>query len=104
MLGLVRDSYPRDIARNASEQGDWAELPKEACVPLDFDSLFDWAKLHEIAYSTDPTRKWEIVHIPRTLNDDQVADPTPLRRVTVRVFGIIGNLNLMNLGNWDRYL
>lgn len=104
VLGLVRDSYPQEIARNASEHTEWPDLPKEACIPLDFDGLFDWAKLQEITYSADSTRKWEVVHIPRSLEDEPSIGRTPLRRVTVRLFGVIGNLNLMDLGNWDRYL
>lgn len=103
VLGLVRDSYPGQIARNTSEHAEFMDMPKEACIPLDFDSLFDWAKLQEIMHPADPTRKWEVVHIPRSPSDDLTIGRTPLRRVTIRLFGIISNLNLMELGNWDRW-
>lgn len=101
--GLVRDDFPCKIARNASETTDWEDMPKDSCVPLGFDDLFDWVKLQELPYSPDPTRKWEVVHVPQSPDDDTPSAPPQLQRMTVRIFGVIGNLNLMELGNWDRW-
>lgn len=100
-LGLVRDDYPCDIARNSSERTEWNDMPKESYVPIGIDDLFDWVKLQELTYSSDPSRKWEVVHVPRPMSDTSPGRVS-LQRLTIRVFGIVGNLNLMNLGNWDR--
>ncbi|EIM79106.1 uncharacterized protein STEHIDRAFT_116789 [Stereum hirsutum FP-91666 SS1] len=105
-LGLVRDDYPAKIARNASEPTDWEQMSKETCVPLGFDDLFDWVKLQELPFSPDPSRKWEVVHVPHSDTfDENSLSPSPqtsLRRMTIRIYGVIGNLNLMDFGNWDR--
>lgn len=76
-------------------------MPKESYVPIGIDDLFDWVKLQELTYSSDPSRKWEVVHVPRPMSETSPGRVS-LQRMTIRVFGIVGNLNLMNLGNWDR--
>ncbi|EIM87304.1 uncharacterized protein STEHIDRAFT_156285 [Stereum hirsutum FP-91666 SS1] len=100
-LGLIRDSYPQKIARTNSEPLEWSDMPREMYMPGDFDALFEWVKLQEIPHSTDPTRKFDVVHVPRPFSELSLRPPS-LQRMTVRIFGVIGNLNLMDLGNWDR--
>lgn len=101
-MGLVRDDFPEGIARNASEPEDWIEMSPTSYIPTGFESLFDWISVREMPSNTDYTRRFEVVHMtpsPRSLLDHA----RNIRRLTVRIFGVVGNCNLNPLGNWDRY-
>lgn len=100
-MGLVRDDFPRNIARNASETDDWFEMAPSSYVPIGFEALFDWICVKEVPSNTDLTRRFEVVHLPTSPRSSLDHSDT-IRRLTVRVFGVVGNCNLTPLGNWNR--
>lgn len=78
-------------------------MPTTSYMPAEFDTLFDWITVKEIQSGIDYTRRYDVVHIPQTLSSPSGSMPD-MRRLTIRLFGVVGNCNLAHLGNWDRYV
>lgn len=71
-------------------------------VPVGFEALFDWICVREVPSNTDFTRRFEVVHLPPSPRSS-LAHQGNIRRLTVRVIGVVGNCKLAPLGNWNRY-
>ncbi|EIM82859.1 uncharacterized protein STEHIDRAFT_113949 [Stereum hirsutum FP-91666 SS1] len=95
--GLVRDSFPNNIARSKKEPTEFSEMSTRQVKPTSQDALFDWATVIDVA-SGDPSRSHELVYKTGSADARQLSS---FSRVSIRLFGVLGRHNFLQYGNWS---
>ncbi|KAI9059285.1 hypothetical protein FKP32DRAFT_1614341 [Trametes sanguinea] len=88
---LARDLWPEGIGRPSKDTDDIATLPASRVVPADYKALCQWLCVD----SVDATRPATVF-----VNPDVCSEGDTLHEVTLRLQGVVVDVNLNALGNW----
>ena len=89
---LSRDLWPNGVGRLPSDAVEMKDLPVHRIVPVGLEGVRNWLCVEAGHHAV--TRVW--------VNPTLCTDGTP-RKVIVRFVGVVEQVNLGALGNWNGY-